>query len=1114
MKTLLKTLRFFVSLTIKLLIAGLLMALLFVLGTTRGARLALDLANRASHGAIRCEEVTGRLLGHINLKNFTYEDENVRVDVAQARAALMLPTLLIGRVQVRDLEAGEVRVAVKDTPPSDTPYLTHLPFALIVDHGTVELLRLQATAHSDWLDFHKLELSAAWFDDVLHIENAATDFLNLGRLQAQGQLRFMPDGIRIENTRLSGPGQFTINLNIGYDNRFELNTQWQEFHFPFTGKPTLNSTGGEARAAGTWEAYDYWLSGDLQTQGIKFPARAEGQGNLDALTVKKFTTQILGGTLSTSGRVQWTPQILIEADGNAAKINPALQWKDWPGELNGRFHLATKITRDVPEIQFNAELKDSRLRGYPFSAQAAGHWHDPALQLDDLLVRSGESRLHARGQALPPFDLAAQLDSPDLAQLWPALHGSAALKGQIRGPMDGLAITLHGQASQLAYEKFSAKKISIDADLDARSASSLDIQGSGIEAGRPVRSVHLQGSGTAEQHTFKLQAAADNGTLTMQAAGALDVKNLVWTGALTQGEIAPRNVGAWTLEERAALSISRSDITLAPACWHSDDSRACAQIHRSGKSDTGIAFRLDNFSLSYFRSFLPKGWSLLGKISGTGDLLARELNSMRLDVHTTEGSLSRGDRKVLQFLPGVLVLAPDNNALVAKLQLPLTIGGIDMNARLAPGDDFTQRALSGSIKLNVPDLEWLRLLTPEIESVAGRLQGELQLTGTSSTPGFKGAVELLEGRMKLATPGIELSPLRLKISGSSDASLVLNADATSGGGTLHMEGTLDNSQPKLALKLSLNGESFQAMNTPEARIWISPTLQLLLSGRNIKVGGAIKVPKAQITPTTFATGVAPSSDQIILTPHEDAPPESPWLMTTEIRLELGEDVHFDGFGLKTQLTGAIVASDEPGKQTTGNGEIALQGGHYKAYGQDLNIETGRLLFNGGPITRPAVQLRATRKPTEEITVGVYVRGTLDAPEFSLYSSPAMPQERQLSWLVLGRSMDEQNGSADRNQVSSAALSLGLTGGDYIAQKIGNRVGLDTVTVGARPGQTTDQAQLTLGKYLSPKLFVSYGVGLFQRGYSVRLLYDIGRGFKLQSETGVESGGDLLYSIER
>ena len=124
-------------------------------------------------------------------------------------------------------------------------------------------------------------------------------------------------------------------------------------------------------------------------------------------------------------------------------------------------------------------------------------------------------------------------------------------------------------------------------------------------------------------------------------------------------------------------------------------------------------------------------------------------------------------------------------------------------------------------------------------------------------------------------------------------------------------------------------------------------------------------------------------------------------------------------------------------------------------------------------------------------------------------------------------------------ISSAALSLGLSGGDFLANRIGKRIGLDTISVGAAPAGGSEvtadastisgsqaaqnaggapagsqAAQLTLGKYLTPKLFVSYGVSLFQPGQTFRLLYDLGRGFKVQAESGVASGGDLIYTYER
>ena len=126
----------------------------------------------------------------------------------------------------------------------------------------------------------------------------------------------------------------------------------------------------------------------------------------------------------------------------------------------------------------------------------------------------------------------------------------------------------------------------------------------------------------------------------------------------------------------------------------------------------------------------------------------------------------------------------------------------------------------------------------------------------------------------------------------------------------------------------------------------------------------------------------------------------------------------------------------------------------------------------------------------------------------------MSQEEQLSWLVLGRSLSETLKGGQGGELAGAAVSLGLTGGDFLAQQLGGRLGFDQVSVGAKPGETAEKARFAIGKYLSPKLFVSYGVGLFQPGNYFRLQYDLGRRFKLSGESGVTSGGDLLYTIER
>ena len=206
--------------------------------------------------------------------------------------------------------------------------------------------------------------------------------------------------------------------------------------------------------------------------------------------------------------------------------------------------------------------------------------------------------------------------------------------------------------------------------------------------------------------------------------------------------------------------------------------------------------------------------------------------------------------------------------------------------------------------------------------------------------------------------------------------------------------------------------------------------------------------------------------------------------------------------------------DEPARGTSGRGEIRLVGGRYKAYGQNLQIETGRLLFNGGSLAQPGVDLRAVRKPSEDVTVGVKVRGLLEAPLFEIFSEPPMPQQEQLAWLLLGRPLGGGADGSERSMIANAALSLGLGRGNALAQGARSKLGLDSISLSAEDGQSSDQAMLTVGKYLSPKLYVSYGVGLFQPGQVLRMLYDLGRGFKLSTESGVATGGDLLYTFER
>ena len=220
--------------------------------------------------------------------------------------------------------------------------------------------------------------------------------------------------------------------------------------------------------------------------------------------------------------------------------------------------------------------------------------------------------------------------------------------------------------------------------------------------------------------------------------------------------------------------------------------------------------------------------------------------------------------------------------------------------------------------------------------------------------------------------------------------------------------------------------------------------------------------------------------------------------------------NFFGFGFEGRLGGNLLLEDEPGQFTKATGEINIPEGRYRAYGQRLDIERGRLLYTASPITNPGLDIRAVRK-INEVTAGIAVKGSLNAPELDLFSTPAMGQTDALSYLLMGRPLESSSGE-DGAIMAKAALALGLSGGDRIARTIGDRFGLDEMRV--ESNDTGDQASLVIGRYLSPRLYVSYGVGLIESVNTLSVRYKISDKWQLKAESGEYQGADIMYTFER
>ena len=285
----------------------------------------------------------------------------------------------------------------------------------------------------------------------------------------------------------------------------------------------------------------------------------------------------------------------------------------------------------------------------------------------------------------------------------------------------------------------------------------------------------------------------------------------------------------------------------------------------------------------------------------------------------------------------------------------------------------------------------------------------------------------------------------------------------------------------------------------------SPDLRFQLDDRRISVTGEVVIPEACIRPADTAGAVLVSADERIVQPETGPGVEERFAVTSDVRISLGDKVQVRAFGLSAAIEGAVRTRTTPQGGTTATGELEVAQGVYRAYGRELEVERGRLLFTGGSITDPGVDLRAQRE-LPGYTVGVVARGPLRRPQLTLFSEPSLPQAQIASMLIVGRSnIQSDAGEADEE------LSSTERGGALIAGQLGKYVGLDDV------GLTEEEdvgAELVLGKYLSPRLYVSYGISLVDEINTLKLRYTIGDRWVISAESGRETATDVEYRIEK
>ena len=229
----------------------------------------------------------------------------------------------------------------------------------------------------------------------------------------------------------------------------------------------------------------------------------------------------------------------------------------------------------------------------------------------------------------------------------------------------------------------------------------------------------------------------------------------------------------------------------------------------------------------------------------------------------------------------------------------------------------------------------------------------------------------------------------------------------------------------------------------------------------------------------------------------------------DLTLQLGDDVRLNGFGLDGTLDGSLHVRQRPGREMLATGTLDV-GGRYTAYGQKLDITRGRLVWSNTAIADPLLDIRAER------------RSPMSPPASR---SPAAPPTAGGG---LDRSGDRPIRGARLPRARAAAVARRATrkAGSWMPRpprcpraaacwrrNSARSIGLDEA--GVLESRALGGSVFGVGKYLSPKLYVGYGVSLLGTGQVLTLKYLLRKGFDIEIESStVENRGSVNWRKEK
>ncbi|PKM96646.1 MAG: hypothetical protein CVU79_12425 [Elusimicrobia bacterium HGW-Elusimicrobia-3] len=849
----------------------------------------------------------------------------------------------------------------------------------------------------------------------------------------------------------------------------------------------LSYEGAAAELSGSWDGRSAAASGRLD-----YPP---GQLSLDF----NYTLSAGRHALSASG----------EAGGAPLRLAGALRGLSWTGDLRLSRHVPLGIFGAglAPLPLSHAEVSVSGTGLSPAAASGTGRFRAEAPQAaasGDFSFRPGAARFAAslssgpvsalvsasfeKGRLSGAWEAAASQDLSFQAAGGLALAGFAS-SGTFSGELLAPAFRGAARAAGLAAGGLRAGPVTLDFEGKAGTPEFLDLRLSAadLSAGGAPASLLVTASGSRASHSFSVSLARGDSPAAAAGTGSLGANG--W-GASVNSLLLP--APGWRLCSPFSVAVSYAGETAVEGgCLANGGSQARFSGLLRGSSPAALRASLKDFDLALLEqggltSLRPEGladaaldYSSGGPGSFSFQAAGLRLNGVEMGEAAAAGSLGPGS---------VLVDSAEWRIYGGSVKVSGSAGRRGGVTRA----DFRVEASTISV---VP----LLAFAPGLQAREAWLDGAAGISLDEAGLKTSGSISLTAPALAAPDLGLDLRGVRLELTPGEGYSAAFRGAASRGGGRLSAEGELSAAGPAIVIRASALPFSHPSGLSGKA------SGQLVYDGgwRSPSLRGKVFFDEARLEAERWDK-YRPSAEP---SPYFES-------MDLDVAVKADRNAWYRDGTSSVELKADLVYKKEPYGQSALLGVIEALKGYYTYLGNSFNLVSGRLTFTGENPPDPEIAAEAVHDERgRPYKVRFSASGRLRSPKIELTSDPALEQRDIISYLVTGVPLYELNSQGGAQGDNRAAQNLAA---GYLSQKasvaVARKLELDMINLKVT-GES--QADVTVGRYVTKKLFVSYGQVLGPGGEKrVSAEYSLTRHLSLEGKNSSAGsyGADLLFKF--